>query len=250
MRELGVEFRVEKPDIDEKAITHGDRLQLPLAVARAKAAALRERIHEPAILITADQILLAPPAREADDAEGGGGGGGGGEASSSASSTSTSPSGGSATPNARAEGPAEDGLEVHEKPESLAQARAFIRGYSGGLVKTVSAVVVTNLLTGAQADGIDIATLHFRPIPEASIVAAVEPVRSATTGAEEPSPVLSCCGALCIEHPPLAPYLDRVEGSTDSVFGLPKVLLASLVAKVGGTLDLAASAPGRSFADE
>ena len=59
---IGIEFAVEKPDIDEKAIRHEDVETLVLALGRAKAAALLEgergeRLRrEGAWLLTGDQV--------------------------------------------------------------------------------------------------------------------------------------------------------------------------------------------------
>lgn len=54
----GYEFDVMPADIDEKAIRSSDWEEMPLLIARAKAAALLARITEPAILITADQVVV------------------------------------------------------------------------------------------------------------------------------------------------------------------------------------------------
>jgi len=58
MRDMGYDFEVMSPDIDEKAIRREDPEQLVLAIARAKAEALLPRITEPAILITSDQVAV------------------------------------------------------------------------------------------------------------------------------------------------------------------------------------------------
>ena len=195
MNELGCDFETMSPDIDEKAIRCSDPLELPVAVARAKAAALESRLSAPSILITGDQIVLAPK-----DAH---------------------------NPPAHAED-VRDGMVVHEKPESRAEAEEFIRGYSGRFVRTVAAVVVTHTGAGKEEFGVDIATVHFRVIPDDAIAAALEPTEDG-----QPSPLFSTCGAVCIEHPALAPYVERIEGTRDSVFGLPKTLLAQLLEKVG-----------------
>ncbi len=46
------------PDIDEKAIRDSDPAVLTLKLAHAKAEALLPRITEPAILVTADQVVI------------------------------------------------------------------------------------------------------------------------------------------------------------------------------------------------
>jgi len=58
LEEAGMRFDLARADIDEKAIRHDDYEQLPLLIARAKADALVKRIKEPALLITADTVVI------------------------------------------------------------------------------------------------------------------------------------------------------------------------------------------------
>ncbi len=58
MEELGYDFVVMPADIDEKAIRRDDPQELVMAIANAKADALLPHIHEPALLITSDQVVL------------------------------------------------------------------------------------------------------------------------------------------------------------------------------------------------
>lgn len=51
-------FETMSPDIDEMAIRTENYYELPLLLARAKADALKSRISEPAIIITADQVTV------------------------------------------------------------------------------------------------------------------------------------------------------------------------------------------------
>lgn len=46
-----------------------------------------------------------------------------------------------------------------------------------------------------------------------------------------------CAGALMIEDPLLAPFIDRIEGSIDSVQGLSKAAFVDLTAKLASLLD-------------
>lgn len=56
--EMGYEdFEIMSADIDEKAIRLDDPQKLTITLAKAKADALLKHIHEPAILITADQVV-------------------------------------------------------------------------------------------------------------------------------------------------------------------------------------------------
>lgn len=58
LAEAGYAFEVMASHIDEKAIRHENLYELPLRLARAKAAALLPLIKEPAMLITADQVIV------------------------------------------------------------------------------------------------------------------------------------------------------------------------------------------------
>lgn len=58
MNELGLNFVTMGADIDEKAIRTDIVQDLPLLIARAKSHALRRKINEPAILITADTVVM------------------------------------------------------------------------------------------------------------------------------------------------------------------------------------------------
>ena len=54
----GYAFEVMVSDIDEKAIRHENLYELPLRLAKAKTEALLPKIKEPALLITADQVIV------------------------------------------------------------------------------------------------------------------------------------------------------------------------------------------------
>ena len=64
LRELGLKFDIQKPDIDEKAIRFDDPAELVLALGLAKAAAMLEGARgdalrkSRALLITGDQVRL------------------------------------------------------------------------------------------------------------------------------------------------------------------------------------------------
>ena len=57
-KELGFNFEVMPPDIDEKAIRYDSPSDLVMAIANAKAEALLLKIKEPSILICSDQVVL------------------------------------------------------------------------------------------------------------------------------------------------------------------------------------------------
>ena len=127
---------------------------------------------------------------------------------------------------------------VREKPLNKVQAAKFIESYSGATARTVSAVVVTNTQTGAVADGVDVATVHFDdtlnkpgeleralqaavPVDPLTLPASVRgaaAVKAAST-AGHTIDLFNSAGALVIEHPVLASHIRRIEGSIDSVQG-------------------------------
>ncbi|GLT92119.1 hypothetical protein SLE2022_099730 [Rubroshorea leprosula] len=107
---------------------------------------------------------------------------------------------------------------IREKPSDEAEARQFIKGYSGGCAATVGSVFVTNLKTGFRKGEWDRAEIHFHEIPEEVIKKLIEE-----------RTVLNVAGALVIEHPLIRPYVKEVVGTTDSVMGLPKALTQKLI---------------------
>lgn len=58
LERMGYTFEVMVSDIDEKAIRFKDPKELTMAIAKAKANALRPKIQESVLLITADQVVL------------------------------------------------------------------------------------------------------------------------------------------------------------------------------------------------
>ena len=111
--------------------------------------------------------------------------------------------------------------QVREKPADSAQAAAFLAGYSGASVRTVGALRVTDVASGRSAGALDVAEVFFRPIPDATLrELAADPA------------LLGCAGGLMVEHPLLAPSVERIEGGIDSVMGLGKATLAALLLRV------------------
>ncbi|KAK9823513.1 hypothetical protein WJX72_003339 [[Myrmecia] bisecta] len=107
---------------------------------------------------------------------------------------------------------------VLEKPTSAEQARAFIRGYSTAPASTVGSVVVTNLSTGQQCEGVDTATITFHTIPD-----------DVTEQLIKEGNVFYCAGGLMVEHPLVSPLIKDRQGSLDSIMGLSKRLVIQLL---------------------
>lgn len=216
MTEMGYAHSSMAPDIDEKAIRHEDPYFMPTLIARAKADALLERVNIPALIITADQVVLAPTPEA-------------GPFPPPSTEAAAEGAGGSAKEVGATRHPLEC-VEVHEKPSSLEEAEAFIRGYSGSWIQTVSSVTVHNTATGARVDGTDVTTVWFRDIPEEVITAMLQPPPDGSS--TEPK-LMQCAGAVQVENHLLAPYIIAKSGPDDCIFGLPKALLVKLLVSQG-----------------
>ena len=172
LREMGYEFTVVSPQVDEKAIRHDEPERLVLALAEAKGDAVAAQVEDPALLITADQVVT-------------------------------------------------HGGVIREKPASVEEARRFLRTIGAAPEATVSAVCVTHVPSLARASGVDIVRIDLTPLPDEVIERLLED-----------GEVLYCAGALRIEDPLVAPYIRHVDGTVDSVMGLPKELTRLLLEKV------------------
>jgi septum formation protein len=100
-----------------------------------------------------------------------------------------------------------------------------LKSYASGPAHTVSAVVVTNMKTGQEYSGVDLAQQWFRPIPDSVIDELLKQ-----------GDIMNCAGGFMIDHPLLQPYLDRRQGETESIIGLPRTLLHQLLAKATGEM--------------
>jgi septum formation protein len=166
---MGYAFAVMPAHIDERAIHADDPDALTLALAHAKADALLPQIHEPAFLITADQVVVWQG-------------------------------------------------KICEKPKHAEEARAFLRGYAEGPAETVTAVVVTYTATGLRQQGVDRATVWFRRIPEEVIDQVIARGK-----------VYAHVGGFSITDPLLEASIERVDGTAESVIGLPTALTRQLL---------------------
>lgn len=113
--------------------------------------------------------------------------------------------------------------KIREKATTPEEAGDFLREYGTYSLQTVSAVVVTNTLTRAQKDGVDIATVWFRPIPEKVIARMISR-----------SDICSFAGAFAFQDPLQKSFIDRIEGEEESILGLPKELTFNLLKEIGG----------------
>lgn len=115
--------------------------------------------------------------------------------------------------------------ELREQPKSEQVARKYLASYGKHPAQTHTAVVVTNTATGKQAEGLNRAKLFFKKIPSEVIEQLIEEGK-----------VLHTAGGFIAEHPLLAPYIDRIEGTVDSITGLPLQLTEKLMEEVASTV--------------
>ncbi|MDO8564957.1 MAG: Maf family protein [bacterium] len=172
LADAGYEFDVLVSDIDEKAIRHDDYYELPLLLAEAKAQALLPRITEPALLITADQVIVWNG-------------------------------------------------ELREKPRDLEEARRYLQTFSGSEfpAECVNGITVTNTETGASLTEREISKVYFKTIPQDVIETFLN------LGI-----MYKYAGGFTPQSPLILPYL-RIEGTIESVLGLPLDTLKNLLQK-------------------
>lgn len=111
--------------------------------------------------------------------------------------------------------------QVREKPTSAEEARFFLSSYSNKSVSTISAVVVTHFPSGIRAANIDVATVYWDTIPNDVVMDVV--ARGAT---------YDCAGGFRIEDEALNPLIASVDGTLDSIMGMPVQLTMRLVDEV------------------
>lgn len=104
------------------------------------------------------------------------------------------------------------------KPENEAQARKYLRWYASHPAKTVTAVVVTNTITGRRVEGVDMAEVFFYPIPEEAINQSIKK-----------GDIFNQSGAFSIDDEILGKYVKKIKGEPESVIGLPKKLTERLL---------------------
>jgi len=108
------------------------------------------------------------------------------------------------------------------RASSRAQAQDLLMSYSSSSVTTITSLVVTHYPSGISVDGTDKALIHFQNLPRSIVAQSVD----------ESKTVLDCAGALIIEDPLVLRLVERIEGTIDSVFGLPVQLLCKLMTRL------------------
>jgi septum formation protein len=120
---------------------------------------------------------------------------------------------------------------IREKPTSQEEARAFIASYAVSPASTVGAVLCTELGSGQRQAVIEVATIHMRELPPAHVEQLLQE-----------GDIMWCAGGLMVEHPLVAPYIDHIDGSQDTVMGLGSHVFMELVAAAAEQLGAAPTA--------
>ncbi|OGI59409.1 hypothetical protein A3F19_03145 [Candidatus Nomurabacteria bacterium RIFCSPHIGHO2_12_FULL_37_29] len=113
--------------------------------------------------------------------------------------------------------------ELREKPESIDEAREFLREYSQGVApEGVTAIVIFNTVTGEYYEGVDRAQVFYNPFPESVIEDFIKN-----------GDPLSRAGGFGVQHPVLRPYVKKIKGDEESIVGMPLHLLKRLLTQAG-----------------
>jgi septum formation protein len=119
---------------------------------------------------------------------------------------------------------------ILEKPESVEEAKEFVGRYGQNPPSTVGSCVLAHLPSGIQVSGVDSATIYFSPhLPADDLIERLL--------LEDDAPIMSCAGGLMIEHPFVKEYIDRIDGTEDSVMGLSKDLVWRLLKELSEKLN-------------
>ncbi|MFA5926396.1 MAG: Maf family protein [Parcubacteria group bacterium] len=107
---------------------------------------------------------------------------------------------------------------ILEKPKDEKEARDVLCSYADKWVETISAVCAENTKSGKKAEGIEVAKLLFKKIPASVIDKFLKK-----------GDILKCAGSFELEDPLLQKYVKKIEGTIDSIAGLPKDLTKELI---------------------
>ena len=108
--------------------------------------------------------------------------------------------------------------QIIEKPESIEEAKYFLDLFTRYPTQAITAILVTNTANKQQFSGVDIAQITIAPIPADIIDSLVKQ-----------DYIKHCAGGFSIDDPLFIPYIKDITGEADSIRGLPKSLLNTLL---------------------
>eukprot|EP00814_Leptocylindrus_danicus_P004230 CAMPEP_0116047262 /NCGR_PEP_ID=MMETSP0321-20121206/28765_1 /TAXON_ID=163516 /ORGANISM="Leptocylindrus danicus var. danicus, Strain B650" /LENGTH=278 /DNA_ID=CAMNT_0003529065 /DNA_START=130 /DNA_END=966 /DNA_ORIENTATION=+ len=119
---------------------------------------------------------------------------------------------------------------ILEKPESVIEAKSFVKSYGLSAPRTVGACVLTHIPSMVQVSGVDTAQINFKKSISESADDLVDRLL------DSDAPILSCAGGLMVEHPFVKDFIDGIDGTEDSVMGLSKDLVLRLLGELKAKL--------------
>lgn len=111
--------------------------------------------------------------------------------------------------------------KIREKPENEKEAKEFLEGYNIAPAETVTAVVVTNLVTGKRMEEVDVAKVYFNNFSENEINDIISEGQ-----------VFHLAGGFTVDGEKWASHIKKIKGTRDSVMGLPKKITRKLIKEV------------------
>ncbi len=171
LKEMGLDFEIAHPNLDEKSILTEIPRERPKVLAKLKNEALAHKFKD-AIIITADTVVIH-------------------------------------------EG------HLREKPQSEEELYHFLRTYWQSPTEVLTAVAVSNTANGKFAEGVESAQLYFHKFPDRVIDELVLH-----------SPLMDAAGGFIADMPLIRKHIVHIEGSMDTVMGLPGELTKKLIEAV------------------
>ncbi len=104
------------------------------------------------------------------------------------------------------------------KPPTREIAREYLLSYRNHPAETISAVGIGDTKRGTAVFGFDRCRVYLKRIDSNRI----EDILNEGT-------VFHCAGGFAIEHPLMSPFVDRIDGTIDSVLGMPMALVERLL---------------------
>jgi hypothetical protein len=99
----------------------------------------------------------------------------------------------------------------------------FIHSYSKSPAQTIGSVLCTNVATGSRHETVEVCTIHMSDMPDDVIDKLIEE-----------GDVMWCAGGLMVEHPLVVPYITQIDGTQESVMGLGKEAVMSVLVAAAG----------------
>lgn len=111
--------------------------------------------------------------------------------------------------------------EAREKPIDADEAKRFLRSYAEHPVEALNGIAVVNTGNGKRVTRFDISTVKFQPISEGIIKRLIEQGN-----------IFNQAGAFSAEDPLLESSIEYIDGTIDSIEGLPMDVVKEMIIQV------------------